>query len=125
MNDPQLLRIIAYCCWGLAALSLLLLLCSLNKVRIATTVIKTTAEFTRQQCQTILVPIFMFIAIVFIFIIINRQFSLPFGLSSLSIFSVQGKFLSAMALPMPALTGMLELKGAWLFTFLVYFGILH
>jgi hypothetical protein len=47
LNDPELLKIIAYCCWGVAGISLLILLCSISKIRIATTVIKTTAEFTR------------------------------------------------------------------------------
>jgi hypothetical protein len=63
LNDPQLLRTIAYVCWGVAAVSLLVLLCSISKLRIATAVIKTTAEFTQDKCQTILVPVFMFLAV--------------------------------------------------------------
>lgn len=43
LNDPDLLRNIAYCCWGLAGISFLILICSIKKIRIATTVIKTTA----------------------------------------------------------------------------------
>jgi hypothetical protein len=43
LNDPNLLRTIAYVCWGVAAVSLLVLLCSIRKIRIATAVIKTTA----------------------------------------------------------------------------------
>lgn len=54
-------------CWGVAALSLLILFCSISKVKIATAVIKTTAEFTQQKCQTILVPVFMFVAIAIFF----------------------------------------------------------
>lgn len=59
-----MLKLIAGVAWGIAGISFLFVLCNLRKISVATMVIKTTAEFTRQECQAILVPILMFIAIV-------------------------------------------------------------
>jgi hypothetical protein len=43
LNNPDLLRIIAYTCWSVAGLSFLAFLCTISKIRIATAIIKTTA----------------------------------------------------------------------------------
>lgn len=47
----------------IAGISLLILLCSIKKIKIGILVIKLTAEFTRQEFQTVFVPIVMFIVI--------------------------------------------------------------
>lgn len=41
--NPELLQTAAYICWGAAGISLLLLLCSIKKIRIAAAVIRTSA----------------------------------------------------------------------------------
>lgn len=67
IHDSQLLKTISYVAFAIAGISLLVLICCIRKVRIGIMVIKTTADFTREQCQTILVPVFMFIAIAIFF----------------------------------------------------------
>lgn len=67
IQDPAVMRIISYIAFGIAAISFIVLICCIRKVRIGIMVIKTTADFTREQCQTILVPVFMFIAIAIFF----------------------------------------------------------
>jgi hypothetical protein len=69
LNDPDLLYTIAYTCWVIAGISLLVFLCTFHKIRIAIMIIRTTAEFTRQECQAIIVPFVMFTAIVIFMII--------------------------------------------------------
>ena len=63
-TNPEMLRIAAYVCWGVAGISIIALCCSIKKIRVAAAVIKAAAEFTRQECKIIIVPIFMFLAIV-------------------------------------------------------------
>lgn len=65
INDPSLLYAIAYICWGIAVLSFLILMCKWRQVKIAINIIKAAAEFTREEPQAILVPVIIFIFIVF------------------------------------------------------------
>ena len=106
LQDPELLETIAIVSFVVAGISFLVLLCSVRKIKIGIRVLKTTAEFTQEECQTILVPIFMFIAIV------NYCLCRPFSLCSGSLFPftslVLGKSPNAMALHMHALIGTLE-----------------
>ncbi len=86
LNDPDLLYTIAYTCWVIAGISLLVFLCTFHKIRIAIMIIRTTAEFTRQECQAIIVPFVMFTAIV-IFMIIQTIFFVFWIAVSIFIFS--------------------------------------
>lgn len=47
LQDPELLRIISYITFGVAGISLIVLLCCIRKVKIGIMVIRTTAEFTQ------------------------------------------------------------------------------
>ena len=104
LQDPQLLQGIGGVAFGITAISLIVLLCCIRKVKIGIMVIKTTAEFTQEECQTILVPVFMFVAIV-LFILL-RPSSSPCGSLSPSSSSAREPSDSAMGLPTPASTGM-------------------
>ena len=59
-----MLRVAAYICWSIGGISILVICCSMRKIRIAAAVIKAAAEFTRQECKIIIVPLLMFVAIV-------------------------------------------------------------
>lgn len=48
LEDKALLNTIAYVAFAIAGISLLVLLCSIRKIKIGIMVIKTTAEFTQQ-----------------------------------------------------------------------------
>lgn len=58
------LKNIAYVCWSIDVASFLIFLCVYKKIKVGIYVIKLTADFTREECQTILVPFIMFISIV-------------------------------------------------------------
>jgi len=59
-NNNYLLGI-AYTSWGIAALSLLIIICLCSKINLAIAVLKAAADFTREVCQAIFVPIGLFI----------------------------------------------------------------
>lgn len=84
-TNPEMLKAAAYCCWILAGFSLIALCCSIKKIRIAAAVIRSAAEFTRQQCKVILVPLLMFLAIVLL--LLYSLLFLFFGSSLRSTFS--------------------------------------
>ena len=48
----------------LAGLSLVVVLCTFRRIRTGIMIVKTAATFVNEECQTILVPVFMFAAIV-------------------------------------------------------------
>ena len=63
-TNPENLKMAAYACWILAAISLIALCCSLKKIRIAAAVLRTAADFTREECRVIVAPLLMFVLIV-------------------------------------------------------------
>jgi hypothetical protein len=71
-----MLRVAAYICWSAAGLSILALCCNLNKIRIAAAIIKSAAEFTKQECKIIIVPFLMFLSMVMKTFNIERLFRL-------------------------------------------------
>lgn len=46
--------------WGVVGISLIVFLCTFKKLRIAVTVIKAAADFTKKNCYVVLVPVIMF-----------------------------------------------------------------
>jgi hypothetical protein len=109
-TNPEMLKVAAYICWVVAALSILALCCSLRKIRIAAAVIRAAAEFSRQECKIIIVPFFMFLVIVppppF------RPSSWCSGSPPPSTSSAAGRSPNAHARPMPASIGMWESNAA-------------
>lgn len=67
IGDADTLRTMAYILFGLAGISLIVVFCTFHKIRVGIMIIKTSASFVQEECQTILVPVFMFGAIVNIF----------------------------------------------------------
>lgn len=59
---------LAYTAWSIAAVSLLLLACYFKRIHLAVAVIKAAADFTRDVCEAVLVPIAMFAVMVGFFI---------------------------------------------------------
>jgi hypothetical protein len=58
--DPVLSQVVAYICWSVAALSLLLLLCTFKRIRTAAAIIKTAADYAEQRLDSFLVPLLGF-----------------------------------------------------------------
>jgi hypothetical protein len=54
---------LAYFLFGVIGISLIILICCIKQIKIGIMVIRLTADFTRQECQSILVPLFMGISI--------------------------------------------------------------
>ncbi len=63
IQDVSVMKFIAIVAFVIAGISFIVLICSIRKIKIGIMVIRTTAIFTQQECQTILVPVFMFITI--------------------------------------------------------------
>lgn len=72
IDDDRWLKGIAYTAWGIAGLSLLIIICLFNKINLAIAVLKAAADFTRDVWQALFIPIimFVFISIFFIFWVI-------------------------------------------------------
>ena len=103
IQNPEILEAIAYISFGFAGICFIVLLCSFRKIKIGIMVLKTTALFTEEECQTLLVPVFMFISIVQFFVC--RLCSLPSGSQFLSLYLALEPFLSVMVRRMLVLTG--------------------
>ena len=65
-NNNYLLGI-AYTSWGIAGLSLLIIVCLCGKINLAIAVLKAAADFSRDVCQAIFVPIGLFVVILAFF----------------------------------------------------------
>ncbi|CAD8090823.1 unnamed protein product [Paramecium sonneborni] len=61
VDDTKQLEIIAYLFWSIGGLSLLIILCLAKKISQAIQVLKTAADFTREEWQTLFVPVIILI----------------------------------------------------------------
>lgn len=102
-TNPEMLRIAAYVCWSVAGISILVLCCNLSKIRVAAAIIRSAAEFTRQECKIIVVPFLMFLSMVIVGV--RRACSLCFGSTLQCTSSVAERLSPAKGLPTPALSG--------------------
>lgn len=86
--DPTYLRVISYILWGIAAISLIFMLCSIKKIGTAVRVIKKSTKLLADEPSIILVPISIS------FILVTLQFNLDHSsgilLSSLRLYVQYG-----------------------------------
>lgn len=63
-NNHQFLKDLAYFIWAWSGLSFLIFLCFFKKISLAIAVMKAAADFTRQVCESAVVPLVMFVTMV-------------------------------------------------------------
>ena len=68
IGDADTLRTMGTIVFVLAGLSLIVVACTFRRIRTGIMIVKTAATFVNEECQTILVPVFMFVSIVIVLI---------------------------------------------------------